>query len=287
MLAVYKKELKQYFTSMIGFVFIAFFLIIVGLYFMIYCLMNQMANFSYVMSGIQFLFILSVPILTMKIIAEENRQKTDQLLYTAPISIVKIIAGKYFALVSLFGISMLIVCLYPLLLSSFGTVDFAIAYGSILGFFLMGCAYIAIGLFISSLTESQVIAAVISFAVMIFTYLMTSLASMLPSDHLSVFYMCAALVILICVLIHQMHHNGWVTLFLTILCEGALIALFFVKESLFDGLIVNILGTVSVTERYSNFSLGIFDISALIYYISISFIFVFITIQKIKKKRWS
>ena len=68
MLAVYKKELKQYFTSMLGFVFIAFFLIIVGLYFMIYCLMNQMANFSYVMSGIQFLFVLSVPILTMKII---------------------------------------------------------------------------------------------------------------------------------------------------------------------------------------------------------------------------
>ena len=91
MLAVYKKELKQYFTSMLGFVFIAFFLVITGLYFMIFCLMNQMANFSYVMNGIQFLFVLSVPILTMKIIADENRQKTDQLLYTAPVSISKII----------------------------------------------------------------------------------------------------------------------------------------------------------------------------------------------------
>lgn len=287
MLAVYKKELKQYFTSMLGFVFIAFFLIIVGLYFMIYCLMNQMANFSYVMSGIQFLFVLSVPILTMKIIADENRQKTDQLLYTAPVSISKIIVGKYLALVSMFGIAVLIVCFYPLLLSTFGTVDFAIAYGSILGFFLMGSAYIAIGLFISSLTESQVIAAVVSFAVMIFTYLMTSLASLLPSDYLSVFYMCAALVIIACLILHQMHHNGWLTLMLAILCEGGLIALFFIKEEIFDGLIVKILGTISVTERYSNFQLGIFDISALIYYISISFIFVFITIQKIKKKRWS
>ena len=152
MLAVYKKELKQYFTSMLGFVFIAFFLVITGLYFMIFCLMNQMANFSYVMNGIQFLFVLSVPILTMKIIADENRQKTDQLLYTAPVSISKIIVGKYLALVSMFGIAILIVCLYPLLLSTFGTVDFAIAYGSIFGFFLMGSAYIAIGLFISSLT---------------------------------------------------------------------------------------------------------------------------------------
>lgn len=287
MSAIFKKELKQYFTSMIGFVFIAFFLVIVGLYFMVISLMNGQANFSYVLSGIQFLFILSVPILTMKIIADENRQKTDQLLYTAPVSIGKIIAGKYFALISLFGIGILIICLYPLILSSFGEIDFAIAYGSILGFFLMGCSYIAIGLFISALTDSQVIAAVISFAVMIFTYLMTSLASMLPSGHLFVFYTCVVLVILICILIQNMIHNGWMTAFLGVLAEVGLVIAFVFKEEWFDGLLVKFLGAVSITERYNNFCLGIFDISALIYYISISFIFVFITVQKIKKKRWS
>lgn len=287
MLAVYKKELRQYFTSMIGFVFIAFFLIITGLYFMIICLMNQLANFSYVLSGVQFLFVLSVPILTMKVVAEENRQKTDQLLYTAPVSVGKIVLGKYLALVSVFGIAMLIISLYPLILSTFGTVDFAIAYGSIFGFFLLGATYIAIGLFISSLTESQVIAAVISFGVMIFTYLMTSLAGLLPSSYLAVFYMCVGLVLIVCILLHQMHHNIWATILLTVLCEAALVAVFWVKESLFDGLIVKILGTISISERYNNFQLGIFDISALIYYLSVSFIFVFLTVQKIKKQRWS
>ena len=192
MLAVYKKELKSYFTSVIGWVFIAFFLILVGLYFMVYNLMNGYTDFSPVFSGVELFFILLlVPVLTMRIIAEENRQKTDQLLYTSPVSITKIILGKYLALITLFGIAMLVVCLYPLILSGLvkqvatGTeaVDFAIAYGSILGFFLLGAAYIAIGMFISSLTESQVIAAVASGVIMIFTYLMTSLAGLLPSGH--------------------------------------------------------------------------------------------------------
>ena len=118
MLAVYKKELRAYFTSMIGWVFIAFMLVLVGLYFMVYNLMNGYTNFSYVFQGIQMFFVLLlVPVLTMRIVAEENRQKTDQLLYTSPVSISKIILGKYFALVTLFGISMLVVCLYPLILS--------------------------------------------------------------------------------------------------------------------------------------------------------------------------
>ena len=114
MLAVYKKELKSYFTSVIGWVFIAFFLILVGLYFMVYNLMNGYTDFSPVFSGVELFFILLlVPVLTMRIIAEENRQKTDQLLYTSPVSITKIILGKYLALITLFGIAMLVVCLYP------------------------------------------------------------------------------------------------------------------------------------------------------------------------------
>lgn len=287
MIAVFKKELKSYFTSMIGFVFLAMFLVIVGLYFMIYNLINQSANFSYVLQGIQFLFILIVPVITMRIIAEENRQKTDQLLYTAPVSVSKVIAGKYLALVTLFGIGILIISLYPLILSGFGVVDFAIAYGSIFGFFLLGSAYIAMGLFISSLTESQVIAAVISFVVMLFTYLMTSLAQLLPSDNLSVLLMFIALTVVACIIIQMMMHNVWVTTLIGILCIAALVILYFIRPEIYDNLMVNVLGTVSIATRYDNFSLGIFDIGALIYYLSISFLFVFLTIQKVRKQRWS
>lgn len=296
MLAVYKKELRSYFTSMIGWVFIAFFLVLVGLYFMVYNLMNGYTDISYVFQGIEMFFILLlVPVLTMRIIAEENRQKTDQLLYTSPVSITKIILGKYFALITLLGIAMLIVCVYPLILSGLvkeaatGTesVDFAIAYGSALGFFLLGSAYIAIGMFISSLTESQVIAAVASGVIMIFTYLMTSLAQMLPTGHTFVFWFFAALVVILAFVLNIWIHNAWLSALIGILAEIGLTVTFILNTEAFDNLLGNTLSSISIVDRYSNFTLGIFDVSALIYYLSVCFLFVFITIQRIKKKRWN
>ncbi len=296
MLAIYKKELKSYFTSMIGWVFIAFLLVLVGLYFMVNNLLNGSTNFSYVFQGIQMFFVLLlVPVLTMRIVAEENRQKTDQLLYTSPVSVSRIIMGKYLALITLFGIAMLIVCIYPLILSGLvgeaatGTesVDFAIAYGSALGFFLLGSAYIAIGLFISSLTESQVIAAVASGVIMIFTYLMSSLGELLPSSHTFVFWFLAVLVLILTFALNLWIHNVWVSALVGILVEAVLSVLFILKTEAFDGLLGNALSALSPTARYGDFTLGIFDVSALIYYLSVCFLFVFITIQRIKKKRWS
>ena len=216
MLAVYKKELRSYFTTVIGWVFIAFFLVLAGLYFMIYNLLNGMTDFSYVYQGVQMFFVLLlVPVLTMRIVAEENRQKTDQLLYTAPVSVSRIIVGKYLALLTLFAIAVLIVSTYPLILSGLvsgvatggESVDFAVAYGATFGFLLLGAAYIAIGLFISSLTESQVIAAVASGVIMIFTYLMSSLAEILPSDHVFIFWFLAALIIIVCFVLNFWIHN--------------------------------------------------------------------------------
>lgn len=296
MFAVYKKELRSYFTSMIGWVFIAFFLVLVGLYFMVYNLMNGYTDFSVVFQGVQMFFILLlVPVLTMRIIAEENRQKTDQLLYTSPISVTKIILGKYFALVTLFGIAMLVVCVYPLIMSGIvkgaatgmESVDFAIAYGSALGFFLLGAAYIAIGMFISSLTESQVIAAVASGVIMIFTYLMSSLAELLPTGHSFVFWFLAVLVVVLAFVLNIWIHNGWLSALIGILAEVGLTITFILNTEAFDNLLGNTLSSISIVDRYNNFTLGIFDVSALIYYLSVCFLFVFITIQRIKKKRWN
>lgn len=296
MFAVYKKELRSYFTSMIGWVFIAIFLVLAGLYFMVSNLLNGLTNFSYVYQGIEFYFVvLLVPVLTMRIVAEENRQKTDQLLYTSPVSIGKIMIGKYLALLTLFGAAMLVVCTYPLILSGLvkkaatgvESVDFAVAYGSTLGFFLLGAAYIAIGMFISSLTESQVIAAVASGLIMIFTYLMTSIAQMLPQDHVFTFWFLAVLIVLLCIGLYFWIHNIWLSAILGVVAEGVLIALYFLFTTKFDALIGNVLGAISIIERYNNFLLGIFDVSALVYYMSVSFLFVFLTIQRIKKKRYN
>ena len=296
MFAVYKKELRSYFTTVIGWVFIAFFLVLAGLYFMIYNLLNGMTDFSYVYQGVQMFFVLLlVPVLTMRIVAEENRQKTDQLLYTAPVSISRIIVGKYLALITLLAIAVLIVSTYPLILSGLvngvatggETVDFAIAYGATFGFLLLGAAYIAIGLFISSLTESQVIAAVASGVIMTFTYLMSSLAELLPSDHVFIFWFLVVFIIVVCFVLNFWIHNVWVSVLAGIVAEVVLVVLYLLFTESFDGLLENFLSSISITDRYTSFTLGIFDISALVYYISVCFLFVFITVQRIKKKRYN
>ena len=185
MKAIYKKEVKSYLTSMIGYVFIFFILLLEGIYFTAYNLQNAYPLFGTTLSAVTFIFLILVPVLTMKTIAEERKQKTDQLLLTAPISVGQIVLGKYLALVTIFAIPMLIMCFYPLLMSKFGTVSFAGAYTGIMGFFLLGCANLALGVFVSSLTESQVIAAVLTFVFLFAFYMMNGISSFFSEGALS------------------------------------------------------------------------------------------------------
>ena len=127
MTAVYKRELRSYLTSMIGYLFIFFILLLTGIYFSAYQLDAAYPRFEYTLSALTFVFLISVPILTMRTLAEERKQKTDQLLLTAPVSVGKIVMGKYLALVTIFAIPMAIICLYPLVMSKFGTVSFGTA----------------------------------------------------------------------------------------------------------------------------------------------------------------
>ena len=162
MTAIFKRELKSYLTSMVGYLFIFFVLVLTGIYFSAYQLSGGYSKFEYTLSALTFVFLIGVPILSMRVLAEERKQKTDQLLLTAPVSVWDIVLGKYLALVAVFAIPVVIMCFYPLIMSKFGTVSFASAYTGILGFFLLGCANLAIGVFMSALTESQVIAAVLT-----------------------------------------------------------------------------------------------------------------------------
>lgn len=287
MLAIFKKEFKSYFTSMTGYVFIAFFLIIVGIYYAVYNLMNRLVNFEYVLSGVSFIFILLVPILTMRLMAEDKKQKTDQLLFTSPVSVNKIISGKYFAVLSVFLIAMAIICLYPVILLQFGSVPLKVAYGTILGFTLLGAAYISIGLFISSLTESQLVSAVVSFVVILITALMDSLVGFLPTDNRTCYIIFFVIVLLLCWLFYSMMHNVTVSLTVGVIGEAALTIIYLVKPTLFDGLLTKVLGWFSVIARFDNFSSGVLDLSSVVYYISVVFIFLFLTVQAIKKHRWN
>lgn len=288
MLAIYKKELRQYFNSMIGFVFIAFFLVIIGIYTWAYNLSSGLGNFEVTLGGISFMYVLLVPILTMRIVAEENRQKTDQLLYTAPVSLTKIIVGKYFAVLTLFSCAFIPICIYPLIIHMYGTdVRLAPAYSSIIGFYLLGAATIAIGLFISSLTESQVIASVVSFITLLLTFLLSNITGMLPTEAVSQCVMIAVLWLVICLVFYHMMNNVTVLVMMAVIGEAAIWIIYAVKSSLYESLLTNILNTLALSTRFDDFSLGILNYDAIVYYVSIAFLFVFLTIQMIKKKRFN
>ena len=177
MTAIFKRELKSYLTSMVGYLFIFFVLVLTGIYFSAYQLSGGYSKFETTLSALTFVFLIGVPILSMRVLAEERKQKTDQLLLTAPVSVWDIVFGKYLALVAVFAIPVVIMCFYPLIMSKFGTVAYASAYTGILGFFLLGCANLAIGVFMSALTESQVIAAVLTFVFLFSFYMMNGISS--------------------------------------------------------------------------------------------------------------
>ncbi|MBQ7918493.1 MAG: Gldg family protein [Lachnospiraceae bacterium] len=179
--AIYKRELKSYFHSFIGLLFIGVSLFFVGLYFTVYNVTYGSPYFSYAISSVIFVFLISVPVLTMRILAEERHNKTDQLILTAPVSVGKIVLGKYLALLTIFAIPTVIISVYPLILSRFGSVPLTECYLAILGYFLYGAACLAIGVLVSAMTESQVIAAVLTFGALFLGYMMSSICSIISS----------------------------------------------------------------------------------------------------------
>lgn len=181
MIAIYKRELKSYFHSFLGALFIGATLFLLGIYFAVYDLYMGYPYIGYALSSVVFLFLISFPVLTMRILAEERHQKTDQLILTSPVSVSGIVVGKFLALATVFAIPVVIISIYPLILSMFGTVSFGESYLAILGFFLYGLACIAIGVFISSLTESQVISAVLTFGALFLGYIMSGICNMISS----------------------------------------------------------------------------------------------------------
>jgi ABC-2 type transport system permease protein len=272
---------------MIGYVFIAFLLVICGIYFTAYQLQGAYPRFAYTLQAVSFVFLIAVPVLTMRILADEQKQKTDQLLLTAPVSVTEIVLGKYFALALIFLIPVAILCFYPLILLQFGSVPLLETYTALIGFYLMGCSFLAIGLFISSLTESQVIAAVLTFLVLFVCYVIEGIASFFPETAGASFCTMLVLALILALIIHVLMKNIVITLAFAVIAEAALSVLYFVKASIYEGLIQDILGVLDLTGHFSDFSSGILDITGIVYYLSVIGIFLFLTVQSIQKRRWS
>ncbi|MGN1413442.1 MAG: ABC transporter permease [Anaerovoracaceae bacterium] len=190
MKAILKRELRFYYHSFTGYAFAAVLLLFAGIYTMAICLQSGYSNFEYVLGNIGFIFLLIVPILTMRTFAEEKKQKTDQLLYSLPTGMLRIVMGKYLALLLVFLVPVMILSIYPLVLSLYGNLAMKTVYSTIFAFFLLGASLLAIGMFISTLTESQPFAAGGTFVVLLLDYLAPSLADFLPAGGSIVSALC-------------------------------------------------------------------------------------------------
>lgn len=287
MTAVYKRELKSYLTSMVGYLFIFFVLIVTGIYFSAYQLAAAYPKFEYTLSALTFVFLIGVPILSMRVLAEERKQKTDQLLLTAPVSVGNIVMGKYLALVTVYAIPVLVMCAYPLIMSKFGDVSFASAYTAILGFFLLGCANLAIGVFMSALTESQVVAAVLTFVLLFAFYMMSGISSFFSRTSVSTCVAFGLLIVAAAIIIYIMIKNVSISVITGIVGEATLAVIYFVKPSVFEGGIQKILEVFDLSGHFSNFTNSILDVTGIVYFLSVIAVCLFLTIQSIQKRRWN
>lgn len=287
MIAVFKHELKSYFHSLTAYIFGAFLLAFVGIGAMMYNIQASVSNFEYVLSFSSIIFVIIVPILTMRVIAEERKQKTDQLLYSLPLNTFDVVMGKYLALLIAFLIPLVIICLYPLIFSQFGDVYLLTSYGSILAFFVMGAALLAIGVFISSLTDNQGFAAGIGIAVILLNYYSVSLAEYVSSTAMgSAIVLCVFSVILGFVVYHLTKNDTLSYGVVIVLILGICIT-YRINNSLFEGLIPDIMSKLSLFKRFTTFVNGVFDMNAIVYYLSVIVFFLFLSVQSLEKRRYN
>jgi ABC-2 type transport system permease protein len=288
MLAIYKRELKSYFQSMIGCVFVAFLVAFTGIYFMAYNLNAGYPYFSYTLSGSLLVFIVGIPLLTMRSFSEERKNKTDQLLLTAPVGLPKVVLGKYLAMVSVLAAPNIIFCLFPLIIKLQGISYLKVDYISIGVFFLLGCVYIAIGMFLSSLTESQIIAFITAFGVLLVLYLWDGILSFLPSSASSGVIGIIILLTIAVAYIQQMTGNWLISGGIELIGIAACVITYVMKSSLFENILTKILGKLALANVFMDItSNSIVDVSGIILYLSIIAVFIFLTVQTIQRRRWS
>ncbi len=287
MTAVFRRELAAYFKGMLGWLFAAFLLLFAGIYTMAYNLSGYYANFEYVLDSISFIYLIAVPVLTMRSIAEERRARTDQLLYALPLRLSGVVLGKYLALLAVLALPTAVMALYPLILRQFGSVSLGPAYGTLIAFFLLGACLLSIGLFISSTCESQVASAVIALAVLLALYFIGSLADFVSTSASASLVALLMLALLFAVALWRLTRSAIASALALAVCAGGLFAWYAADSAAFSGLFPDIMAKLGLFDRFYAFVGGVFDLTAVVYYISITAVFLFLTVQSLEKRRWS
>ena len=287
MTAIYRRELGSYFHGMTAYVFIAFLLVFSGIYTMIYNLNAGYPNFEYVLQAMSIIFLIAIPVLTMRVVAEERRQKTDQLLYALPLGMTRVVLGKYLAMLTVVAIPCYIMGLYPLLMSTFGSVFLPTAYGTLVGFFLLSATLAAIGLFISSLTENQAVAAGLCFGVMLLLFFMADLSDLVPDSTGASLAALLVTVLAAAGLVRLFTRSTPAALVVAIAGEAGLFVAYLTASDAFAGLFSKLADGLSVFERFYVFANGVFDLTAVLYFLSVIAVALFLAVQSMEKRRWS
>ena len=233
MFAIFEKEFKSYFVSPIGYIFVGVITFLSSLSFVNVVAM-QRADIGVIFENINWIYLFLAALLTMRMFAEEKNKKTDQLLLTAPVSVWEIVIGKYIAAMSVLGVAILVSVIYPVIMCIYAEPSISEIIGTYIGFILLWGSFVAVGAFISSLTESQVIAAVFTFISLVFLYFIPS-----------------------------------------------------IQNTINNALVQKVLDCISLLSRYGEFQEGILNLQSVIYYLSFIFVFLFLTVRIIDKRRYS
>ena len=287
MTAVLKHELRLYFRSLTDYVFGAFLLVTVGIGAMLYNLQAAVSNFEFVLSFSSMVFVVIVPILTMRVIAEERKQKTDQLLYALPLSTTQVVLGKYLSLLLVYLIPLCVIAIYPLIFAQYGEVYLLTSYGSLFAFLLMGGALLAVGMFLSSLTDNQGFAAGIGIAVIALNYFSVSLAEYVSATATGSAIALLVLSALLGWLIRSLTGNETVGYGTGLALMGITTVFYLLDDAKFEGLLPDIMRKLSLFSRLETFVNGVFDLTAVVYFLSVAVFFLFLTVQSLEKRRYN
>lgn len=287
MTAIFKREFKSCFTGMIGWVIAAVSLFFLGLYFTNRNLLYASSDFASVLYTMTMIMLFLLPAISMRSFAEERKNKTDQLLLTSPVSIPAIVAGKFLAELAVFALPLAAAVVMPLLLQVFGTVSLVAAYSALLGYLLLGGACLAVGTWISALTENQILAYLATFGALLVAYLMNGIQTMFTTGNLLAFivFMIVLLVasVLVGVICKRLAAGA------VVFCAGAVVlfVLFQLRPAWLLTAFNAVLSALALFEPFKDIVGGMFSIPAIVYYLSVMGLFLFLTGQALARRRWN
>ena len=287
MKTILSREFKAYFTSPIGYVFLTFYLFIFGFYFSGINISHQSGDYSIVFRYLMNLLVFTIPLVTMRLLSEERKNKTDQLLLTAPIHVWEMVLGKYLAASLLLLVTLGLTLVHPLILTILGDVPWPVVMSTYVGYFLLGATLISISLFISTHTENQIIAAIGSIGIFLLLLLVDALSTLIPAQRLSSLIFVFIIIAFLTLYIYLSIKDIYISLSIGFICAIITTLTYKFNGTLFDGLCTKVLQWFSLFSRYDNFGNGLFDIGSIVYYLSFIFVFLFLTNQSIEKRRWN